>query len=56
MILFCMSKERKETTFKKLVKLVIWLLVMTAIALIIWKLYGKIDIKRTDLLFMICIR
>ncbi len=48
MILFCMSKERKDTTFKKLVKLVIWLLVMTATALVIWKLYGKIDLKQTD--------
>ncbi len=43
-----MSKERKDTTFKKLVKLVIWLLVMTATALVIWKLYGKIDLKQTD--------
>lgn len=43
-----MSKERKETTSKKLVKLVIWLLVMTAIALVIWKFYGKIEIKRAD--------
>lgn len=43
-----MSKDRKETAFKKLVKLVIWLLIMTAIALVIWKFYGKIDIKRTD--------
>ena len=48
MILFCMSKERKDTTYKKLVKLVIWLLVMTAIALVIWKLYGKIDLKQAD--------
>ena len=43
-----MSKERKDTTFKKLVKLVIWLLVMTAIVLVIWNLYGKIDIKQAD--------
>ena len=43
-----MSKERKDTTFKKIVKLVVWLLIMTAVVLVIWKLYGKIDIKRTD--------
>ena len=43
-----MSKERKDNTSKKIVKIVIWLLVMTATALVIWKLYGKIDIKRTD--------
>ena len=43
-----MSKERKDTTFKKLVKLLIWLLVMTAIVLVIWELYGKIDIKQAD--------
>ncbi len=65
MILFYMSKERKDTTYKKLVKLVIWLLVLTAAALIIWKLYGRVDLKRTNfskavvknrnLLFMICI-
>lgn len=48
MILFPMSKERKDATFKKLLKLVIWLLVMTAAALVIWKLYGKIDIKQAD--------
>lgn len=43
-----MSKERKEQTSKKLIKLIIWLLVMTAIALVIWKLYGKIEIKKAD--------
>ena len=43
-----MSKERKDTTYKKLVKLVIWLLVLTAAALIIWKLYGRVDLKRTN--------
>ncbi len=43
-----MSKERKDTTYKKLVKLVIWLLVMTAAALIILKLYGWVDLKRTN--------
>ena len=48
MILFYMSKERKDTTYKKLVKLVIWLLVLTAAALIIWKLYGRVDLKRTN--------
>lgn len=48
MILFFMSKERKDTITKKLIKLLVWLLVMTAGALITWKLYGKIDIKRTN--------
>lgn len=48
MILFIMSKERKEQTSKKLIKLIIWLLVMTVIALVIWKLYGKIEIKKAD--------
>lgn len=43
-----MSKERKDTTFKKLVKLIIWLLVMTAAALVVWKLYGKLNINYTD--------
>ena len=48
MILFYMSKERKDTTFKKLVKLIIWLLVMTAAALVVWKLYGRLNINYTD--------
>ena len=48
MILLPMSKERKDNTLKKIVKIVIWLLVMTAIVLVIWELYGKIDIKHTD--------
>ena len=43
-----MSKERNESTVKKIAKILVWLLVMTAIALVIWKLYGKIEINKTD--------
>lgn len=43
-----MSKERNESTGKKIAKILVWLLVMTAIALVIWKLYGKIDISKAD--------
>ncbi len=53
MILFIMSKERKDDISKKnilqkVVKLVMGLLITTLIALVIWRLYGKIDIKKTD--------
>ncbi len=48
-----MSKERKDDISKKnilqkVVKLVMGLLITTLIALVIWRLYGKIDIKKTD--------
>ena len=43
-----MSKERNESTVKKIAKIIVWLLVMTAVVLVIWKLYGKIEIKETD--------
>lgn len=43
-----MSKERNESTGKKIAKILVGLLVMTAIALVVWKLYGKVDIKRAD--------
>ena len=43
-----MSKERNESTGKKIAKIIVWLLVMTAIALVIWKLYGKVEIKNTS--------
>ena len=43
-----MSKERNESTVKKIAKILVWLLVMTAITLVIWKLYGKIEINKTD--------
>lgn len=39
-----MSKERNESIGKKIAKIIVWLLVMTAIALVIWKLYGKVEI------------
>lgn len=43
-----MSKERNESIGKKIAKILVWLLVMTAVVLVIWKLYGKIEIKETD--------
>lgn len=43
-----MSKERNDSTGKKIAKILVTLLVMTAIALVIWKLYGKVEIKKTD--------
>ena len=43
-----MSKERNESTVKKIAKILVWLLVMTAITLVIWKNYGNIEIDKTD--------
>ena len=43
-----MSKERNESIGKKIAKILVWLLVMTAVVLVIWKLYGKIEINKTD--------
>lgn len=43
-----MSKERNESIGKKIAKILVWLLVMTAVVLVIWKLYGKIEIKETN--------
>lgn len=48
MIIWTMSKERNDSTVQKIAKLLVWLLVMTAAALFIWKLYGKVDIKKAD--------
>lgn len=48
MIIWAMSKERNDSTGKKIAKLLVWLLAMTAVALFIWKLYGKVEIKKTD--------
>ncbi len=44
-----MSKSVKNNTVKKLMVIIVWLIVATAVALVIWELYGKIDIKKSSL-------
>lgn len=43
-----MEKAKNSSTIKRIISILVWLLALTAIALVVWKLYGKIDIKKAD--------
>ncbi len=43
-----MDKKKNDNTLIKLSKLLVWLILLTAAALVVWKLYGKIDIRKSD--------